>query len=164
MTSGALSEAWGFVKGPKRVPDAADPGRRPGSDRLASPAARPRAPHGRLRPRGHPDQPGEHRQGLRDRPGGRGDSRPTGGRRRPWCTAAGRASTRSARRRASSAAAGRSRCAIRSSRNRPWACFGCGIAGWGPRARRSSSSSPTAGSTATSSTRGRASRPSGRPA
>ena len=95
MTSGALSEAWGFVKGPKRVPDADDPGRRPGADRLASPPARPRAAHGRLRPRGDPDQPGEHRQGIRHRPGGRADPRPTGGRRRPWSTAAGRACTRS---------------------------------------------------------------------
>ena len=108
MTSGALSEAWGFVRGPKRVPDAADAGRRAGPDRLASPAARSRAPDGRFRPPGRPDQPGQHRQGLRDRPGRRADSRPLVADVGPRSTAVGRASSPSARRPARSAADGRS--------------------------------------------------------
>ena len=45
--------------------------------------------------------------------------------------------------------------------SRRWACCGCGTGGWGPRGRRSSSSRRTGGSTATSSTRGPASPPTG---
>ena len=40
VTAGALSEAWGFVKGPKRVPDETDAGRCSGTDGLATPSAR----------------------------------------------------------------------------------------------------------------------------
>ena len=41
VTSGALSEAWGFVKGPKRVPDPAALAQARESHRLAASAARP---------------------------------------------------------------------------------------------------------------------------
>ena len=145
VTSGALSEAWGFVKGPKRVPDAGGPGRRPGSDRLAAPAARSRAAHGRLRPRGHSDQPGEHRQGLRDRPGGRRDSRPLvadvgPGARRAVEPLRARLAAGPVRRALGDRAAESVRAGIAAGH----AC-GCGIGGSGPRARRSSSSSSTAG-------------------
>ena len=118
VTSGALSEAWGFVKGPEARPGPGDPGGGPRPDRLASPPARPGAAHGRLRPRGDPDQPGEHRQGIRHRPGRRVDPGLSVADVRPWSTAADRASTPSARRRADSAADGRSRCITRSGRNR----------------------------------------------
>ena len=63
----------GIRQGSEARPGPGDPGRRPGTDRLAPPAARPGASDGRLRPRGDPDQPGEHRQGLRHRPGRRAD-------------------------------------------------------------------------------------------
>ena len=41
VTAGALSLAWGFTRGPRRVPDARGPGRREGPDRLGPPHARP---------------------------------------------------------------------------------------------------------------------------
>ena len=153
VTSGALSEAWGFVRGPKRVPDAGDAGRGPGADRLASSPARPRAPDGRVRPARDPDQPGEHRQGIRDRPGRRRDPRPLvadlgPGPRRPVEPVRARLAPGPVRRALGDRAAEPVR-----PRDARWACSGCGTAGWGPRGRRSSSSRSRGGSTATSSTR-----------
>ncbi len=143
VTAGALSEAWGFVKGPKRVPDEqalADARARTG---CASPAARSEQPHHRIRPRGRSDQPGEHRQGLRDRPGGRCDSRALvadfgPGARRPLEPLRPRLTAGPGWR-----AAGRSRCGTRSSRSGRWARFGCEIEGSELPARRSSSLSST---------------------
>ena len=72
---GRRLEAWGFVRGPKRVPDAetlADARARTGWQHLR---LDPRATDGRLRSPGNPDQPGKHRQGLCDRSGRGGDPR-----------------------------------------------------------------------------------------
>ena len=42
VTAGALSAAWGFTRGPKRVPDPRGPGRGPRPDRVPLADARPR--------------------------------------------------------------------------------------------------------------------------
>ena len=56
-------------------------------------------------------------------------------------------------------AAGKLRCGIRSSRNRRWACCGCGIGAWVPQAQPSSSLSSATRSMAISLTHGRESPP-----
>ena len=164
VTSGALSEAWGFVRGPKRVPD---------PETLADARARTGWQHLRLdreartvgvRPPGNPDQPGEHRQGVRDRPRRGRASATTGSRPRRWSTAASRACSPRLAPRPVRRPLGDRPAESRSARDRPWACSGCGTGGWARRAARSSASRPTAGSTATSSIPGPASRPRARPA
>ena len=70
VTAGALSLAWGFTRGPRRVPRRSGPARRPRADRRQAPDPRPGGADGRLPParRGH--QPGVDRQGVRHRPRG----------------------------------------------------------------------------------------------
>ena len=65
---GAL-DGLGVHPGPEAGARPRGPGRRPGPDRGRSPDPGPRLPGRRLRPAGGRDQPGEHRQGVRDRPG-----------------------------------------------------------------------------------------------
>ena len=135
VTAGALSVAWGFTRGPRRVPDPETLADARGPDRLAPPAARPRAADGRLRPARDRDQPGEHRQGVRDRPGRRRDPGPLvadvgPGPRRPVEPLRPRLAPRPA-----SAAAGRSPCANPFDPESPArAILRCGTGGWGPRA------------------------------
>ncbi len=65
VTSGALSAAWGFFKGPKRLPDPetlADARARTGQHHLR---LDPDAPRRRLRPARDRHQSGQYRQGLR---------------------------------------------------------------------------------------------------
>ena len=161
VTSGALSEAWGFVRGPKRVPD---------PETLADARARTGWHHLRLDP--------ERRTVAFDRPGirinlgsiGKGYAidRAVDVIRGHWLADLGTRARRPveplrprlAPRPVRRSLGGRAAQPV-SARDRRWACSGCGTAGWGPRERRSSSSWSTAGCTATSSTRGPASRRSG---
>ena len=91
VTTGALSAAWGFFEGPRRVPDPdilADARARTGRHLLR---ARSRPEDRRVRRTRRAHQPGEHRQGLRDRPGGGRVPRPLVANHRPWCMEADRA-------------------------------------------------------------------------
>ena len=160
---GALSEAWGFVKGPKRVPD---------PETLAEARARTGWHHLRLDPERR--TVAFDREGLRINLGSIGKGyaidRAVALIRAYWWPTSGLVH------------GGRSSLyAIGSPPGRfggrweillhnpfqpesPLGVFRCGIGPWARRARRSSSSSSRGGSTAISSTPGRASRRWGRPA
>ena len=164
VTSGALSEAWGFVKGPKRVPDAAV---------LAD--ARSRTGYRHLRLDAESSTAAFDREGIQINFGsiGKGyaiDRAVDLIRAHWWPTSAlvhGGRSSLFALGSPPGQLGGRWEIAVRDpvrSRKHPWASCGSGIGGSGPRVPRSSTSSRTGGSTAISSIRAPASRHPDRPA
>ena len=68
-----MSIAWGFFKGPKRIPDVETLEDAQRSDGTTTRRARSCETHGVFQAKRRDDQPREHRQRLRDRPRRRGD-------------------------------------------------------------------------------------------
>ena len=120
VTAGALSVAWGFFKGPAARARPRSPGRRPRPHRPASPdrSTRPAAPSPSTGRASGSTWAASARAMRSDRAAG-ADPRPLVADAGLDPRRANRASTPSARRRASSAVAGRSRCTTRSDPSHP---------------------------------------------